>query len=134
MHRYLYALNLDKAIETITQGCHHCALLYNVPHTVAPQSTNDPPEVVGIAYGADIIKWERQLILVARECVTSYTVRCNIKNERHETLRDTLITLCIGMRPLGGPPTVELIQHQDSLHLSTTNFSPNNACPWNWDV
>ena len=43
-HRYLYALDLDKAIETITHGCHHCASLRNVPHTVAPQSTNDPPD------------------------------------------------------------------------------------------
>ena len=32
------------------------------------------------------------------------------------------------MRPLG------VIQHQDSLHLSTTNISPDIACPPNWDV
>ena len=50
MHRYLYALDLNKAIETITHGCHHCASLRNVPHTVTPQSSNDPPEVRGIAY------------------------------------------------------------------------------------
>ena len=43
MHRYMYALYLNKAIETITHGCHHCASLRNVPHTVSPQSTNDPP-------------------------------------------------------------------------------------------
>jgi len=80
--------------------------LRNVPHTVAPQSTNDPPDVVGIDYAVDVIKRERQLILVVRECVASYTVTCIIENERSETLRDALITLCVGMRPFNGPPTV----------------------------
>ena len=43
MHRYLYSLDLDKAIETVTHGCHHCTSLRNVLHTVIMQSTNDPP-------------------------------------------------------------------------------------------
>ena len=71
-----------------------------------PQSTSDPPEVVGISYAADIIKRERQLILVLRECVTSYTSCCFVTDERRDTIRDSLINLCIGLRPLDGPPAV----------------------------
>ena len=71
-----------------------------------PQSTSDPPEVVGISYAADINKRERQLILVLRECVTSYTACCFVADERRDTMRDSLINLCIGLRPLDGPPAV----------------------------
>ena len=70
------------------------------------QITSDPPEVAGISFACDVMKQEKQLILVVRECVTSYTVAAIIENERHETLYDALIPLCIGIRPLDGPPAV----------------------------
>ena len=106
MHRYLYALDLDKAIDTASRSCHQCASLRDTPHTTIPQSTGNPPEVVGISYAADVIKREKQLILVLRECVTSYTASCVIDDERRDTLRDSLVKLCIGLRPLDGPPAV----------------------------
>ena len=106
MRRYLFALDLDRAIETTSHSCHHCASLINTPTMTVPQSTSDPPEVVGISYAADIIKRERQLILVLRECVTSYTACCFVTDERRDTIRDSLINLCIGLRPLDGPPAV----------------------------
>ena len=106
MRRYLFALDLDRAIETTSHSCHHCASLINTPTMTVPQSTSDPPEVVGISYAADIIKRERQLILVLSECVTSYTACCFVTDERRDTIRDSLINLCIGLRPLDGPPAV----------------------------
>ena len=48
----------------------------------------------------------RQLILVLRECVTSFTATTLLEDERHHTLRDAIIRLCIQMRPLDGPPAV----------------------------
>ncbi|KAI0228085.1 hypothetical protein LSAT2_021433, partial [Lamellibrachia satsuma] len=54
----------------------------------------------------DVIKSEKQLILVLRECVTSYTASCLIDDECRDTLRDSLVKLCIGLRPLDGPPAV----------------------------
>ena len=106
MRRYLFALDLDRAIETISHICRHCASLINTPTVTVPQSTSDPPEVVGISYAADIIKRERQLILVMRECVTSYAACCYVTDERRDTIRDSLINVCIGLRPLDGPPAV----------------------------
>ena len=96
MRRYLFALDLDKAIHMTSHSCHHCASLINTPTMTVPQSNSDPPEVVGISYAADIIKRERQLILVLRECVTSYTACCFVADERCDTIRDSLINLCIG--------------------------------------
>ena len=93
--RYLFALDMDKAVDHVTTSCHHCASLSTVPTTVVKQSTNPPPETVGISFAADVIKRAKEFILVLRECVTSYTVSTLLPNERHETLRDTLISLCI---------------------------------------
>ena len=41
-----------------------------------------------------------------RECVTSYTVACLVTDETHNSLRNALLSLCIELRPVGGPPAV----------------------------
>ena len=71
--RYLYALDVDKAIDRVTQGCHQCATLRQTPKVHEEQTTSLPPEAVGFSCTADVIKRSRQLILVLRECVTSFT-------------------------------------------------------------
>jgi len=73
---------------------------------VLEQSTGDPPASAGTSFAADIIKRARQLILVLRENVTSYTGACLVDSERKESLRDGLICLCVAMCPLDGPPAV----------------------------
>ena len=61
---------------------------------------------VGISFAANVIKRLRQLILVLRECVTSFTATTLIEDERHHTLRDAIIRLCVPIRPLDGPPAI----------------------------
>ena len=103
MKRYFFALDLDKAIEDMTNGCHHCAALKKIPNTAIEQSSEDPPEKVGVTFAADVMRRERQCILVVRECTTSFTTATLVDNECHETIRSALIALCIGLRPLDGP-------------------------------
>ena len=122
MRRYLFALDLDRAIET-PHSCHHCASLINTPTMTVPQYTSDPPEVVGISYAADTIKRERQLILVLRECVNSYTACCFVTDERRDTIRDTLINVCIGLRPLDDPPAAQLLKSCFQLLLQTSTVA-----------
>lgn len=55
MH-YFYALDLVKAIDCVTRGCHARAAIRRTPHTVIEQSTSDPPAGVGVSFAADIIK------------------------------------------------------------------------------
>jgi hypothetical protein len=105
-HRYFYALDLDKYIEHACNNCSQCAALRNAPHVVVEQTSSHSPSKIGVSFAADIIKRERQLILVLRETVTSFTVTCLVENERRETLRDALIHLCIELRPLDGPLSV----------------------------
>ena len=84
---------------------HSCAALRQTPIARIEQSTAPPPEAVGQYFAADLIKCSRQLILVLRETVTSFTSSLLVEDERHQTLGDALIQLCIQMRPMDGPPS-----------------------------
>ena len=70
------------------------------------QSSSPPPDAVGVSFAADVIKRSRQLVLVLRECVSSFTATTLLEDERHSTLRDALIRLCVQIRPLDGPSAV----------------------------
>ena len=105
-HRYFYALDSDKAIDNTSNTCHQCASLAKISPTIKPQESCPPPEAIGTTFAADVIKRNRQLIFVLRETVTSYTTTMLIESERHDSLREALIRLCVGLRPLDGPPAV----------------------------
>ena len=104
--RYLFALDMHKAIERVVRSCTSCAALSQTPQARIEQSSCEPPDAVGISFAADVLKRSRQLILVLRESVTSYTSTMVIEDERHHTLHDALVRLCIQLRPLDGPPAV----------------------------
>ena len=101
--RFFYALDLDRAIDQTTTSCHHCASLRSVPRALLEQSSCDPPESIGISFAADVLKRERQLIFILRECVTSFTSACFVESERRDPLREAIIELCVPLRPLDGP-------------------------------
>ena len=101
-----FALDLDRCIKTTTELCHQCAALRQIPKTVVEQSTGDPPAAVGVTFSADVLRRNRQIIIVLRESVTSYTLACFIDNEQHPTLREAIIKLTKSFIPLAGPPAV----------------------------
>ena len=121
---------MNDAISRVTSACHTCASLLTFPNSLVSQSSDDPPEVVGVSFAAYVIKRNRQLILVLRECTTSFTVSCLIRDEKHDTLRDALTQLIIGLHPLDGPraiiredsaPGFTSMSDNDSLnHLNVT--------------
>ena len=124
---------MDKAVDRVTTSCHHCASLHTVPTTVVKQSTNPPPDTVGISFAADVIKRAKQFILVLRECVTSYTVSTLLPNKRHDTLCDALISLCINMQPLGQSPCCYTNWNRPSFHGSRQRPSPSQPQNCSWD-
>ena len=99
-NRYFFAFDTDKAIETLTSSCHHCQSLKAIPRHLQPQSSSDPPATIGVSFAADIVKRYRQLILVLRETVSSYTLTSLIESEKREHLRDGLLILSVGLRSL----------------------------------
>ena len=106
VNRYFYALDIYKAIDNVSNVCLHCASLRKTPRTVIDQSTSYPPVAIGVSFAAVVMRREHQFVLVVRECLTSFTYAVIIDNERADTLRDGILTLCLELRPLDGPPAV----------------------------
>ncbi|PFX11830.1 hypothetical protein AWC38_SpisGene24314 [Stylophora pistillata] len=109
VQRHFYALDMGPALTRVSSSCHTCASLQKFPSTLFSQTSEDPPDVIGIAFAADVIKRERQLILVLRECATSYTAACLIADEKYDTMRNALRAVqkledeLLRQEPGGGP-------------------------------
>ncbi|XP_060598210.1 uncharacterized protein LOC132751998 [Ruditapes philippinarum] len=106
LKRHFYALDMSQAVERVSDMCHSCASLRKLPTGFCTQSSEDPPEVVGMSFAADVMKRNKQLVLVLRETSTSYTVASIVENERRDTIRDSLVCLCTELHPIHGPPAV----------------------------
>lgn len=73
-----------------------------MPKFCEKQSSSDPPETVGSSFAADVMRRERQIILVLRECVTSYTFTKLLESERTQELRDAIIQPLAEVHPHDG--------------------------------
>ena len=104
--RYLYALDMDKAIDQVTQACFTCAAFGQVPKVREHQSSCLPPDVVGISFASDVLTHSGQLVLVLRECVTSFTTTTLLMDKHLKTLHDVLIRQCMQLWPLDGSPAI----------------------------
>jgi len=104
--RHFYALDMDASVLNTTNNCYTCSSLKKAPNFVVAQSSEDPPESVGTSFAADVLRRNRQIVLVLRETVTSYTRTQLLADEKHDTLRSALICLCLELRPLDGPKAV----------------------------
>ena len=104
--RHFYALDMDSVIDQVSTSCHTCSSLTQLSHMREKQSTSDPPGGVCIQFAADVIRREKQFIFMLRDVVTSYTWSLLIEGETAETLRDSLIRLCVANRPIDGPKAV----------------------------
>ena len=103
--RYFFALDIDSALRATCENCHTCFSLKKIDHTslAVPSTTSDPPPAIGLSFAGDVLRCEKQFILVLRESVTSYTLACIIDSKDHITLCNGLIQLCVGLIPLDGP-------------------------------
>ena len=67
-------------------------------------ASEDPPESIGVSFAADRLKRDRQLTLLLRKTVTSYTAACIVSYEKQTTLREASACLATELHPLDGPP------------------------------
>ena len=104
--RYFWAINLDSALETASKSCHLCASLSKIPSSLIPESTSDPPESVGTNFAADVMRRERQKILVVREYVSAFTWSAILPSEKGDDVRSALIMMIKDIVPLEGPYVV----------------------------
>ena len=104
--RFFYALDLDAALTTLYGNCHTCFSLQKMSRVSPPEVTSEPPTAIGVTFAADVLRRNRQFILIVRETVTSYTRALLIDGEDHVTLRNALLQICVDMCPLSGPSSV----------------------------
>ena len=74
--------------------------------SLVKQTSEDPPESIGVSFAAEILKRDRQLILLLRKTVTSYIAACIVSYEKQTTLREASACLATELHPLDGPPAV----------------------------
>ena len=117
---------MNDAISRVTSACHTCASLKSFPSSLVKQTSDDPPEVVGISFTANVIKRYGQLILVLRECSTSFTASCLVHDEKHDTLRDALTQIIAGLHPLDGPRAIICVDPSPCFLSMANNDSLNH--------
>jgi hypothetical protein len=106
MNRHFYALDLHEAISSTTNSCHQCATLKQSQSFAYMQSTSEPPEALGLAFAADVMRRHKQYILVVRESITAYTCAVLLPDEKQASLREAILCMCLPMVPHDGPPAV----------------------------
>ena len=62
---------------------------------------------------ADVVRRNRLVIFVIRECVSSYTTALLIPDERKETLRGAILKICLPITPIANTPAIIRV---DSAH------------------
>ena len=137
MQNHFFSLDMSAAITRVSESCHTCASLKKFLTSLASQSSNDPPEVVGVSFAPVIITCSRQFILLLKECTTSYTVSCLVPQEESSTLCDALARLVVGLHPLDGTQAAIRIDSalgffslktthalQQVVHIKNSNKNP----------
>lgn len=76
---------MDKTIDSITAACYQWLTLKKLTHFANQQTPSDPPETIGNTFAADVMKQEKQLIFILRECLFSYTTALLIEDEKAKT-------------------------------------------------
>ena len=130
VQRHFFALDMNNALTRISSSCHACASLRKFPSSLISQSSDEPPDVVGISYAADVIKRQRQAILLLRECSTSYTNTCIIPDEKYDTLRDALTRLIVELHPIDGPRAVVRVDPAPSFVSLSNNDGLKHLNVW----
>lgn len=102
MKRHFCALDLSQAIDRVCDLCHTGVAPQMFLTNYFEQSSELPSDTIGIDFAAEVMKRYQQLVLVLRESVTAYTA-CIIPDEKHDTLRDALLGLCVELQPSDDP-------------------------------
>ena len=98
LRRHFFAFELDKVVQKYVSSCLACAAKRDQSHVVQPMSSVPAPTHFGEHFASDVIKREKQKILLLRETATSYTWACLVKNEKAPTLESGLRKLFAEVR------------------------------------
>ena len=101
MARYWYSTSMAKTIQDVWEKCDTCQSLKSAPREIFEQSTTKS-EFVGAQWAADVIKSDKQLIFIAREKLSNFTVTRFINDEGKSSIREAIILSTAELIPAGG--------------------------------
>ena len=96
-NRYFFSFSSDTVIETFTENCFTCKSLKKIPRESVAQ-TSTPVERPGLSFAADVMRRERQMIFVLRDCFSSMTYASIIFDEKMSSLRNALLIAASALR------------------------------------
>ena len=99
LRRHFLILNLDDVISKCVKSCYRCAATRDKKHIQPPMSSVTPPSQFGRHFATDVIRREKQKILVLRETATSYTWAKFVPSETAKDLEAGLRCLFALARP-----------------------------------
>ena len=127
--RYYFALNANNHIDSVVQSCSQCQALKAVPRELHEQSTSELSSTPGVKLAADVMGRCKQHVFILRDTLSSYTATSLLSDERHQTLRNAIISAVSLLRPssqasvtvrVDNAPSLQALQ--DDLQLVQLNI------------
>ena len=91
-NRYFFGLKSTEVINDIIDQCSQCNSMKYIAPELLSQSTSSMPDGPGDLMAADIMKRNKQNILVVRDYHSSFTSTAILPNEQAESLRTGILT------------------------------------------
>ena len=111
---YFYSPGMTRIVDEVSENCVTCSSLKQLPKEIFSESTEETP-IFGSNFSADIIKKDGQLIFLAREKLSQFTITKIILDETADTLRDAIVAAVLDYMPEQG----SIIQVDCSTGLQT---------------
>ena len=99
--RHFYCPGQTKVISDITDKCHTCLSLKQLPSQLFPEMTTSV-EGFGCNFSADVMVRMKQKVLVIREKMSQFVMAKLIEDETSETLANAIIPLISDLVPESG--------------------------------
>lgn len=93
--RFFFALDASSIIKSITDQCAQCSSLKHLPTELQDFTTSEPAPHPGVSFATDVIRRNRQFILVIRDTFSSFTNAILVPNETAPSLRQGLLRIIL---------------------------------------
>ena len=104
-NKHFFAYRSATAIDELYENCAICITMKRLPKQLDQYEVTTNAKKPGSNFGVDIIKRNKQLIMVARDQFSSYTVAEIVPNETGDSLREAIIKL---ITPIRSPDSVTI--------------------------
>ena len=121
-----YIFDVKTVIKNIYDNCIPCAARKKIPQSLSQLETQTKSSCPGTYCNADILKRNKQKILVLRDNLTSYTLTKLVNSETKDDLRAGNISLTLPMKP-NMTTTIMVDPHTSFVSLKDNKLLKENG-------